>query len=65
MYASRCVGLHAVWPKLSVLCNSFGDFPVLPPCFVSLFFVLVKVSEILDIGQILLSVCFVSRTVQY
>ena len=47
--------LHAVWPTLSDSCNRFGNFPVLPPCFVSLFFfVLVKVWEILDIGQCVL-----------
>ena len=37
-HTSRRIGLHAAWPTLSVSCNSFGDFPVLPPCFVSLFF---------------------------
>ena len=64
-HTSRCVGLHAAWPTLSVQCNSFGDFPVLPPCFVLLFFfVLVKISEILSIGQILLSVWFVSKSIK-
>ena len=37
-HTSRRVGLPASWPTLSVSCNSFGDFPVLPPCFVLLFF---------------------------
>ena len=31
------LGLHAVWPTLSVLCNRFGYFPAFLPRFISLF----------------------------
>ena len=31
------LGLHAVWPTLSVLCNHFGYFPAFLPRFISLF----------------------------